>query len=200
MLAASLLSLLFCSIPSTNLIPSLTAIQQGPAKGAGAAETREAMKKLAFLAGRWEGTADLTQGQGGRAMTLNQSEDIRFKIGGTVLLIEGTGRQPPTADGKLGPVVFEALAVITYDPAKKGYVMRAFTERGYVNPEIEIGEEELIWRFDTPDGVGKARYHIMIDEQRRWRETGEFSRDGGETWQKFIDMSLERKTEETPAP
>ena len=205
MLCAAILALLIGTVPASvepALEPAIeaAAAQQGPMESPAARETREAMQKLAFLVGRWEGEATLLQAPEGSPMrTVRQSEDVRFKIRNSVLLVEGTGRLPG-ANGEPGRVVFEALATITWDPAAKAYSMRAFTERGFVNPTIEVKDEEITWSFDTPDGSMKARYHIVIDEQNRWRETGESSTDGGQTWTKFIDMTLDRQTDQTPAP
>ncbi len=197
MLVASLASLLFLAVPpasSAGAQPAAPAValQQGPAASPQLQKARQEMEKLAFLAGRWEGTATVMAPDGQRQ--IRQSEEIRFKVGDTVLLIEGTGREGEGADAR---VVFEALAVIAWDPQTNGYAMRAFTERGHVNPKVVVGENELTWSFDTPDGAGKVRYQITLDEQGRWREIGEFSRDGGETWMKTIDMTLTRVPEPT---
>lgn len=194
--AASLVALLLSPVllPHTAapIAPALVALQGRP-EAPGANEARQAMQKLAWLAGRWHGTATVMQGPGG-GMKIQQSEDVRYKIFDTTLLIEGTGREPG-ADGKPGEIVFQALAVVTYDPQTKGYKMRAITERGSVDPRIDVGEKELTWGFSTPGGM--VRYHITLDEQGRWHETGEFSRDEGATWTKMLEMTLER-VEEKP--
>lgn len=171
---------------------SMPAQARQPAPNAGPA--REAMKKLDWLTGQWRGTADV-QGPGG-AMQLQQSEDVRLKVFDTALLIEGTGREPGS-DAKPGEIVFQALAVITYDAAAKKYNMRAITERGSVDPYIEVKDKEVFWGFDVPGGAGEVRYHIRLDEQGRWHEVGEFSQDG-QTWMKFLEMKLEREAAPTP--
>ena len=149
MLCAAILALLIGTVPG-SAEPSIEAIaaQQGPMESPAARETREAMQKLAFLVGRWEGDATLLQAPENSPMrTVRQSEDVRFKIRNSVLLVEGTGRLPG-ANGEPGRVVFEALATITWDPAAKAYSMRAFTERGFVNPTIEVKDEEITWSFE----------------------------------------------------
>lgn len=39
----------------------------------------------------------------------------------------------------------------------------------------------------------EARYSMHLDEQGRWVESGEFTRDDGETWQPFLDTTLTRR-------
>jgi len=197
MLAAALIAAVtVISSANAPAIVSAAALVQGRQEAPQAREAREAMKKLAWLAGQWRGTASITQGPGG-AMQLQQSEDVRFKVFDTSLLIEGTGREL-SADGRPGAVVFQALAVIHYDAASKSFAMRAITERGSVDPRIEVKDREIIWGFEVPGGGGEVRYHIRLDEQGRWIETGEFTRDEGATWMKFIEMELQRQDD--PAP
>jgi hypothetical protein len=43
---------------------------------------REAMHKLAFLAGRWSGPVTITQGPA-ESLHLTQSEDVQYKLGGS---------------------------------------------------------------------------------------------------------------------
>jgi len=70
---------------------------------------REAVKKLEFLAGTWSGDAKVQFGQSG-PIELTQTEEVQYKLGGLILLIEGTGRAK--SDGK---VAFHALATISFD-------------------------------------------------------------------------------------
>src|ERR1700758_1185864 len=68
---------------------------------------REAVKKLAFLAGHWSGPVSISRGPG-EPMHLTQSETVQFRLDGLVLLIEG---QSTGADGK---AQFQALATVSY--------------------------------------------------------------------------------------
>lgn len=195
MFATALLAVtLACSV-NTPGVTAAAAFVQGRQETAQTREARDAMKKLSWLAGRWHGTATVTQGPGGNVMEVDQSEDVRFKVFDTVLLIEGTGRQAGQGD-KPGEVIFEALAVVSFDAATKKYVMRALSGQGSVDPQIEVMDKELIWSFEVPGG--QVKYHIKLDGQGQWVETGEFSRDEGATWMKFIDLKLKRQDD--PAP
>ena len=156
-------------------------------------ETRAAMRKLSWLAGRWEGTATVAP-QGGRPIPpVRQDEWVEYKVEGTAMLVEGRGslRGP---GGEAGQVIFRALATITYDPPSQKYVMRAHTEMGHVEPRVEVGDREMTWSFTAgpPGGERHIRYHIRLDEQGRWHETGETSTDGGRTWSPLIELVLTR--------
>ena len=153
-------------------------------------QTQDAMSKLSWLAGRWEGEVDF-HGPGGN-QKINQTERIEMKVDGTVLLIEGTGRA--IAGGKPGDVVFRALATLTWDPMKKAYSMRAYSAMGHTDPAVEVGENEMKWSFTAgpPGSQRHIRYHIRRDEAGRWHETGEMSADGGKTWMRTIEMTLTR--------
>lgn len=194
--AAFVAAVMLVSSANMPAVSGAAALVQGRQETSQAREAREAMKKLAWLAGQWQGTASITQGGGG-AVQVRQSENVRFRVFDTVLLIEGTGRAP-AADGKPGEVLFEALAVVSYDAATKKYAMRAISGQGSVDPTIEVMEKELIWGFDVPGGGGEVKYHIKLDDRGHWIETGEFSRDGGQTWMKFIELDLQRQDD--PAP
>ena len=58
---------------------------------------RAAMKKLAFLVGKWSGEARVLRPSG--EMELVQTEEAAYKLDGLLLTIEGIGRNK--ADGKL---------------------------------------------------------------------------------------------------
>lgn len=157
----------------------------------GIAVQKEAMKKIEWLAGDWEGTAKFDTGRGGGEeawMSIRQSEAVRMKLAGRVMLIEGTGR---VKAGEEDRIVFEALATIAFDAEKKEYTMRAFGPEGAVDPKLEVGDKSIVWGFTTR--LGKMRYTITLDDQGRWVEVGHRSNDDGKTWIKFIDMVLERK-------
>ena len=194
MLAALIVAFTFTTAPSAPAVDAI-GLSQGRQEAPQAREARAAMQKLSWLAGQWRGTATIVQ-PGGQ-QTLIQSEDVRFKVFDTSLLIEGTGRNQAAGE-RPGEIVFQALAVISYDAPSKAFKMRAITERGSVDPHIEVKEKEIIWGFEVPGGGGEVRYHIRLSDQGHWLETGEFTRDGGQTWMKFIEMDLQRQDD--PAP
>ena len=79
-----------------------------------------AMAKLSFMDGVWRGPAT-TQTQSG-PHSVTQTERIGPFLNGTVKVIEGRGYQ---ADGAVG---FNALGIISFDPATQKYAFRSYAE------------------------------------------------------------------------
>src|SRR6266700_5765511 len=110
-----------CAVVCSLLLASVCCAQQAPNLPA----QLEAMKKLAFLVGKWSGDATTRRGPN-QTVKVKQTEDVQFKLGGLVLLIEGTGRNPDTGDA-----MFRALATISYDEIAKAYRFRAYNDGQY---------------------------------------------------------------------
>jgi hypothetical protein len=149
-----------------------------------------AMKKLSFLVGEWKGTA-WTMSPQGQKETITQTENVRWRLDGTVLMIEGLGivKDPETGKEK---VVHEALGIIDYDLTNKAYRFRTYTSAGRAaDTEVELtGDLSFVWRIVTPNGL-TIRYTIEINDSGQWFEVGEYSRDGQE-WNQFFEMTLDR--------
>jgi hypothetical protein len=176
----------------TVLVGFLVVAASATAADPPGAAHREAMKKLDFLAGKWAGDATIQTGKG-PAIKVKQTEDVQFRLGGVVLLIEGkgTGKQMDTeAEG----VVFNALAAISYDVDTKKYKMRAFRMEGVsVDPELTVTETGFVWGFTPPKSKVQIRYTATVKSDT-WTEVGEVSLDG-KTWNKFLEMNLKRVKE-----
>ncbi|MDX1644311.1 MAG: hypothetical protein R3244_08150, partial [Thermoanaerobaculia bacterium] len=57
--------------------------------------------------------------------------------------------------------------------------------------ELEVRDDGFVWSQEIP--VGMTRYTMQLDDRGRWVETGQISRDGGETWHAFFGMTLTRR-------
>jgi hypothetical protein len=122
---------------------ALTA-QQPPSSGVNA--RRDAMKKLAFLAGGWSGPASVWRGPG-EPLKITQTENVQYRLDGLVLLIEGHSAEP---DGK---AQFRALATVSYDDAAHVYRFRAYSDRYDIDTELTVNPDGF--RGDsTPDRPG----------------------------------------------
>jgi len=134
-------------------ILSGTASVQQPATNSVEAQ-RQAMQKLSFLAGNWSGTVSIIRGPGEpgsqrtgsdpggeEPLKLTQTENVRYKLGGLVLLIEG---KSAGADGKTR---FEALATIAYDDATGKYCIRAYSGGHYLDTELTVSADGFSWGF-----------------------------------------------------
>jgi hypothetical protein len=149
----------------------------------------EVMKKLDFLVGHWEGEGWMMVGPGQRH-TAKVTETVQRKLDGTVLLVEGVGRGVVAGQER---IVHNALGVINYDRQAGGFRMRAYRAEGQqVDAEIKLGDNQIVWGFEDPR-AGRIRFTMQVNKQGQWQEFGEASRDGGKTWFKFMEMTLDRK-------
>lgn len=158
------------------------AIAQGPSPEI----VKQEMKKIAYMAGRWSGEATVKKGNT-PPMKVLQEENVQFKLDGTVLLVEGTGRSPEAGN----PIVFNALAIVSYNQYTKQFGMKSHTMEGsQTEAYFKIVEENHFeWGFETPTKA-KIRFDIVLNPQTKsWVEKGEYSPDGT-TWYPTIEMKL----------
>jgi hypothetical protein len=144
------------------LIASLaaSAIAQAPADNANA--QRQAMKKLAFLAGQWSGPITISRGPG-EPLKLTQTENIQFKLDGLVLLIEG---KSTGADGK---VQFEALTTVSFDSTSQTYRFRAYHDGNYLDAPLTVLADGFLWEYSM--GPAKVVNAMRLTPKGEWHET-----------------------------
>lgn len=144
---------------------------------------REAMQKLAFLAGQWSGPVTILRGPGD-PLRLTQTESVEYKLDGLVLLIEG---RSTGADGK---AQFEALATIAYDDATHAYRIRAYNAGHYVDTELAVARDGFSWGF--PAGPARVVNTMHLNARGQWQETTEVA-FGGNPPRKSVEMTLEKQ-------
>jgi hypothetical protein len=169
-----------------GIIPTVPALAQ---QGGNADAQKEAMGKLQHWVGEWEGTGWAATGPGAR-QEFTIHETVSAKLDGLVLLIQGRGtsRNPDTGEEY---VTHDALAVLSFDPAKKGYVFRHYTSRGdYGEDPFVVTEEGYEWGFSIPARNVHMKFAIDLDGDT-WHEIARFSPDGS-TWYTSMDMTLQR--------
>jgi hypothetical protein len=125
---------------------------------------REAMQKLAFLAGRWSGPVRIVRGPG-EPLRLTQTEHVEFKLDGLVLLIEG---QSAAADGK---PQFAALATIAYDDETRAYRIRAYNGGHYLDSELTVLADGFWWGFQGGPAHIVNTMHLTATGE--WQEATE---------------------------
>jgi uncharacterized protein (DUF1330 family) len=143
---------------------------------------REAMHKLAFLAGRWSGHVTILQGPG-EVLHLTQSEDVQYKLGGLVLLIEG---KSISAEGKSE---FTALATISFDDGAQAYRIRAYNNGHYVDTELSVLADGFSWGF--PAGPGRVVNTMHLTAKGEWQEVTDFAM-GTAPPRRSVEMLLQR--------
>jgi hypothetical protein len=176
-------SLFESSIAAVLLLSfSLTLAAQEPTRS-GIDVQREAMQKLAFLAGRWSGPATIDRGAG-EPLHHTQSEDVQYKLDGLVLLIEGKGTGP---DGK---VVFSALATISFDDASHTYRFRAYNDGHYLDTELTVLADGFSWGF--PAGPAHIVNTMHLTGKGEWQEATEVT-VGNDPPHRSVEMLLQRR-------
>ena len=168
----------------TLLAVSLTgssAYGQGrPDSAALIAAERDAMSKLAYMDGVWRGPA-WTLTQTGRH-DITQTERIGPFLDGSVKVIEGRGYE---ADGRVG---FNALGVISYQPATKTYNLHSYALGFAGDFPLTMTADGYIW--EIPAGPNTIRYTATIGNGT-WREVGDQLVPGKDPVRIF-EMNLKR--------
>lgn len=164
------------------------AIGHGYAQGLGKAsdELKQQMQKVAYLAGKWKGEA-ITKQRNGPDTKIAQEENIFYKLDNTILVIEGTGRNPQNAN----EIMFNAFAVLCYDEQAKEFKMTSHLKDGSKTDAYfkVVAENNFVWGFDVQNNA-KIRYEIKLDPKTKsWYETGEYSPDDI-NWYPFIELKL----------
>ncbi len=144
---------------------------------------REAMHRLAFLAGRWSGEVTIVRGPG-EPLHLTQTEDVEYKLDGLVLLIEG---KSAGADGK---TQFEALATVAYDDASQSYHIRAYNDGHYVDAVLTALADGFSWGFAA--GPAKIENTMHLTAKGEWQETTEVT-VGDNPARRSVEMLLTRE-------
>ena len=144
------------------------------------------VKQLDFLVGKWQGQG--WSEENGQRKEFFSTENVQYKLGETALLIEGTHTDKFSPKMEK-PSVFEALALVTFNPKADNFLWRTATkEKGGGNFEAKLlGEKSLEWGLKNV-----FRFTIEINKSGQWFEIGEISKDGGKTWVKNFEMTLNR--------
>lgn len=147
---------------------------------------RVAMRKLNFLTGSWSGEAHVHRGPDSLA-TLTQTENVEYKLGGLVLVIEGTG----WAQGDQQPSL-QALGVISYDDATGAYHIRAWNDGRFLESDVQLLEDgkSLRWGFGVENI--RSRSLLQIDKDGQWTEEAELI-IGTQPPRKLMDLTVRRK-------
>jgi hypothetical protein len=144
---------------------------------------REAMKKLAFLIGKWSGEARLLRGPN-ESVELVQTEEAQYKLDGLILTIEGVGRTKPG-----GQPLLQAFGIVSYDDESGTYRFRAFNDGRFLETEIKLLENSkgMTWGFALGDI--KTNSVLKINEQGEWTESAEIS-IGSQPPKKLLELTV----------
>lgn len=155
---------------------------QQPGAEAMMSSQRAAMEALSFMDGAWRGTA-WTMGPDGKRHDLTQTERVGPLLGGTVKLVEGRGYE---ADGRTS---FNALGVISYNPATRKYSIQSYASGQAGAFPLEAKSNGFIWQI--PAGPGAIVRFTATIQGGNWHEIGERVAEGAPPM-KIFEMRLTR--------
>ena len=141
------------------------------------------MKKLAFLVGTWSGDAMVVRGPG-QTIKVHQTEEVKYRLDGLVLLVEGTGHNDA------GDVVFNAFAVISYDDAAHEYRFRSYNDGRYLDTDLKVPENGFEWGYKA--GPATVRFTMHLNDKGAWVEVGDVTM-GTNPPRRTFDMTVRRK-------
>ena len=144
---------------------------------------REAMRKLAFLVGKWAGEANLLRAPT-EFVELLQTEEAQYKLDGLILVIEGVGR---TASG--GQALLQAFGIISYDDESETYHLRAFNDGRFLETEVKLLEQGkgMTWGFALGEITTKSV--LRINERGEWTEFAEIF-IGSQSPKKLLELTV----------
>lgn len=143
-----------------------------------------AIDRLDFLVGRWHGSGWMLMGPD-QKVTFEQTEDVQTKAGGTVLAIEGRGRNG-------AHIVHDAYAIVSFDAATRAYEMRSYLMQGQTATfPFSVTDRGFEWRMSHPQ-AGQIRYRMTLSADDTWVEVGE-RLVGEDRWVQFFEMTLTRQ-------
>jgi len=147
---------------------------------------RTAMKKLEFMVGKWAGEVRVLRGPGD-PLSLLQTEEAQYRLGGLILMIEGVGRTK--GDGK---PALQALGIVSYDDESGTYRMRAFNDGRFLETEVKLLDsgKGITWGF----ALGQIRTSsvMQITEKGDWTELTEIT-IGSEPPRKYMELTVSRQ-------
>ena len=141
-----------------------------------------AMGAFAMLDGAWRGEATILQADGSE-LSFVQTERIGQFLGGSIRVIEGRGYD----DG--GAVRFNALGIISYDPATRAYTLHSHA-LGRVGdfPFAPTGDG---YRWEIPLGAAGTIRYVATVRDGELHEVGDRIVEGREPLRIF-EMRLRR--------
>jgi len=147
----------------------------------GTPEHRAAIDRLDFLDGEWAGPA-WAQTREGRA-DMTQTERVGDMLGGAIKVIEGRAWDPA------GKTVFNAFAVITYEPKSRTYTFTTFVGGEKSEFPLQVSDTGFVW--ERPAGPNAVVRFTAVVKDGVWHEVGEYIAEG-QPPRRFVELNLRR--------
>jgi hypothetical protein len=146
------------------------------------ASQAEAMRVLASLGGAWRGEATIAQRDGSK-LSFVQTERIGPFLGGSILVIEGRGYDDS------GGVRFNALGIVSYDPAKRAYTIHSHA-LGRVGDFAFVPTSDG-YQWEIPLGAAAKVRYVATVRGGELHEVGDVVVEGREP-RRIFEMRLQR--------
>jgi hypothetical protein len=169
------------ALAATTLASSAVRAQGPPNPEVLISAQRAAMAPLARLDGVWRGPAWALLPDG-RRIEVTQTERVGSFLDGSVKVIEGRAYD---AEGK---VVFNAFAVISYNPGRQAYSLRSWAQGQSGDFVLTPNADGYVW--EIPAGPMTIRYTAVIRDGT-WHEVGERIMPG-QPPVRFTELTLRR--------
>jgi hypothetical protein len=141
----------------------------------------EAISKIEFMKGVWEGAA-VGIGNDGKPYFTHQTERAGTALSGDIMVIEGKGFK------KDASVSFNAFAIVSWNQRENKYEFRAYAQGFSGTFEFKLTTDGYIW--EMPAGPDVYRYTATV-QNGQWKEVGEFIAQGKDPV-KVFEMNLKR--------
>ena len=148
------------------------------------------MSALQFMVGTWEGEGWILNNKGEKKY-FRQTEIIKSKVNGQVLVIDGMGYELidsiPT-----DRAIHDVVGIVSIHPEKGSATMYSILEK-QGRSEVEIyklkDKNAIQWSIVNPNSDTEVRFTEDLSIENEWNGRGEvLTKDG--RWYKFFEMSL----------
>lgn len=178
---------LLAAAAAALLVPTMAVAQPPtpPPTLAPAVTLGERMAPLAWLVGEWRGEGAMTMPDCTRHR-FESRETVTARLSGNALLVEGRHFEPGAPDR----LVHDAIGMITWDAAARGYRFRTALANGQGGDfPIDVSPTGFAWHIDTPGG--RIDYRTTYTNGV-WSERGSRTLPNGRSVD-FIEMTLRRQ-------
>ena len=156
-------------------------------------DTVKSVADISFMEGHWKGEGWI-MGRDRTKKHFSQTENIQYKAGQQVLMVEGLGYALDNTGVITSKIIHDAFGIISYNKAQDAVTMISFSKQnGRMEvPMVSLGNRQLQWSFKNEQSGSLIRFTMDFSAEGKWTEEGAFSMDGT-NWFPFFEMQLDRQ-------
>jgi hypothetical protein len=153
-----------------------------------AAAQRDAIGKLGWMVGRWEGGSTFILPDG--PLRARSVDTVQVVAGGTALVFRARHYRI-AAGGGLGEMLQDIVALISFNAARQGYLMNVHSLRGS-HFEVEATLQGGVLGFDLPTAEGPVRVTMGRNAAGQFTEQSSLCREPARCDPPAFTMALDR--------